>query len=433
MDPFAERRRALLDRFEGGIAVLPSAPVAIRNNDVEHEYRQESDLYYLSGFEEPDSVLVVASAHPEHRAVLFLRPRDPERERWDGPRVGIEQAKDLYGVDAAYPIAELGSRLSEYLLGHRRLLYRFGRDSRMDDAIVAALGAARARARRGALWPTEIVDPLHVLHELRLFKSEVEIEAMKRAAEITRAAHVEAMRATRPGRYEYEIEAVLARVFRERGAERPAYPSIVGSGPNATILHYRNNRRQMLEAELLLVDAACEYRYYASDVTRTWPVSGVFSAPQRQIYEIVLRAQLASIDAVKPGATLDDVHQRSVEVILDGLLETGILRGDRAGLLAEEKHRPYFMHRTSHFLGMDVHDVGSAFLGKKPRPLEPGMVITVEPGIYLSPNDETVPAPFRGIGVRIEDDVLVTAAGGLNLTADVPKTVDEIERAVSGR
>jgi Xaa-Pro aminopeptidase len=421
-----------MSRFEGGVVVVAAAPAALRNADVEHPYRQESDLHYLSGFDEPESVLVLASAHPKHHVVFFVRPRDPERETWDGPRAGVEGTVEAFGADAAYPISELTTRLPEYLSGHGRLLFRFGRDRAMDERVVTAIGGARSRARLGAAWPTEIADPAAWLHEMRLVKSKDELSTMRRAGAITRRAHVAAMRATSPGRYEYEIEAVLSRVFCEEGAQRPAYESIVGSGHNATVLHYRSNRRRMQDGDLVLVDAACELDYYASDVTRTWPVSGRFTVEQKRVYEIVLAAQLAAIAAVKPGATLDEVHLEAVRVIVDGLVDLGILSGAKDELIAGEKHKPYYMHRTSHWLGMDVHDVGLYSRGGKPRPLEPGMVLTVEPGLYLGGADETVPEGLRGMGVRIEDDIAVTADGCENLTADVPKTPDEVERTIRG-
>jgi len=426
---FADRRKALMSDLAGGVAVFPSAPVAIRNNDVEHEYRQDSDLYYLTGFDEPDVVLVLATAHAQHKTVLFVRPRDPEREVWDGARAGVEGAVSNFEADAAFPISELATRLPEYLQDHDTLMYRLGRDRAFDDKILAAIDATRARARRGIGYPTRIVDPSAILHEMRLFKSPGELAAMRKAAAITRDAHLGAMRLAKPGRYEYEVEALLREVFRKNGSERPAYAPIVGSGVNATVLHYRSNTKRIEEGELLLVDAGCEYDYYASDVTRTYPVSGKFSAPQLDIYQIVLDAQLAAIDATRPGATLDEIHRRALEVIVDGLIRLGLLTGDRQKNIAENLYVPFFMHRTSHWLGMDVHDVGAYFRGKKPRPLQAGMVLTVEPGIYIAATNTAVAPAYRGIGVRIEDDILVTSEGHLNLTADIPKMPDELESA----
>ena len=429
MSTFAERCKNLMAKLPGGVAVFASAPVAIRNNDVEHEYRQDSDFYYLTGFTEPESVLVLATEHPDHASVLFVRPRDPDREVWDGARAGVDGAVKDFGADAAFPISELAQRLPDYLQNHERLLYRLGKDRAFDEKMLAALDATRARSRRAISWPTQIVDPASMLHEMRLFKSKEELSLMQQAASITRDGHLAAMQMAKPGRYEYEIEAALRQVFRKNGSERPAYAPIVGSGPNATILHYRQNDRRIEPGDLLLIDAGCEYGYYASDVTRTFPVNGKFSAPQEAVYRIVLEAQLAAIGATRPGATLEQIHEQALHVIVDGLLGMGLLTGDRQKILDEQLYRPFYMHRTSHWLGMDVHDVGAYFRQQKPRPLEMGMVITVEPGIYIAAGNTTVPPEYRGIGVRIEDDVLVTEGGQLNLTADIPKSVSEIERA----
>lgn len=429
MSAYAKRRGRLLEAMGRGVAVLPSAPLAIRNNDVEHAYRQDSDVHYLTGFDEPECVVVLSTEHPKHRFVMFVRPRDPDREIWDGARAGVDGAVQKYGADAAYPMAELAQKLPEYLENHERLYYRAGRDRAFDDRIFAALDATRARGRTGNSWPTEIIDPATIVHEMRLVKGPDEIETMRKAAAITAEAHLGAMRLAKPGRYEYEVEALLLEVFRKHGSERVAYEPIVGSGPNATVLHYRSNDRKMQDGELLLVDAGCEYGYYASDVTRTWPVSGRFSEPQRAIYEIVLAAQQASMEAVKPGATIDEVHRASVEVIVDGLLKLGLLSGERRKIIDEQLYKPFYMHRTSHWLGMDVHDVGFYHRARKPRPLEPGMVLTVEPGIYIGAGNTSVPAEYRGIGVRIEDDILVTPDGWANLTADIPRAVADVERA----
>lgn len=414
--------------IERGVLVLFSAPLAIRNNDVEHEYRQDSDFYYLSGFDEPESVLVIRS-EPSPKTVLFVRPRDPERETWDGPRAGVEGAVRDFGADEAFPIAELGTKLPDFLQNTEKVYYRLGKQRKNDEVVLAALDRVRARARTGAWCPAAIVDPSTVLHELRLIKEPAEVELMRRAAAITAEAHLAAMAAARPGKYEYEIEALLNGIFRKNGSERPAYSSIVGSGPNATILHHRRNDRQMQDGELLLIDAGCEYGYYASDVTRTFPVNGKFSEAQRIIYQIVLDAQLAAIEATKPGATLDDVHRAAAEVIARGLLELDLIEGPLDKALEEQRHKPFFMHRTSHWLGMDVHDVGSYFVRGEARPLAPGMVLTVEPGLYFGVDDQRVPERFRGIGIRIEDDVLVTDGAPVVLTADIPKSVDDVERA----
>lgn len=428
MSLFADRRRRILENIQGA-AVFCSTPVTLRNGDVENEYRQDSDLYYLTGFPEPECVLVLSATHEKHRTIMFVRPRDPERETWDGARAGVDGAIATYGADAAYPIGELAQRLPDLLRGNSRLYYRLGRDRSADDRVLDAIGKLRGKGRTPEPWPTEIVDPCTVLHEMRLLKTEEEVASMQRAAEITREAHLGAMRFAAPGRYEYEIEALIHEIFRKNGSERSAYSSIVGSGPNATVLHYRTNSRRLGEGELLLIDAGCEYDYYASDVTRTFPVSGSFTPAQRRIYEIVLEAQLASIEATKPGATLDAIHEASVRRIVDGLLAAGLLSGEADKVIEEQTYKKFFMHRTSHWLGMDVHDVGAYFQTGKPRELSPGMALTVEPGIYIRADDTTVPEEYRGIGIRIEDDILVTDSGHRNLTSGVPKTVEDIERA----
>jgi Xaa-Pro aminopeptidase len=412
--------------------VIPAPPTFIRNNDVEHEYRQGSDLYYLTGFDEPESVLVLARTGDATTTALFLRERDPERETWDGPRLGVERAVPQLGVDEAYPIRLLDEKLPDLLENHRRVHYRIGLERRFDERFLRALDVVRGRARRGVECPSEIVDPGVLLHEMRLRKTPAELELMRRAGAITREAHLAAMRVAQPGRFEYEVEAELLRSFRAHGSERPAYGSIVGSGPNATILHYRKNDRRLEAGDLVLIDAGAEYGYYASDVTRTFPVSGRFSEAQRAIYEIVLESQLAAIEAVAPGATLDAIHEVSVSVLVDGLLRLGLLQGDKQEILARGDYKPFYMHRTSHWLGMDVHDVGRYHQAGAPRPLEPGFVLTVEPGLYIAPH-APVDERYRGIGVRIEDDILVTQTGRENLTRDIPKQVSELEAYLGAR
>jgi Xaa-Pro aminopeptidase len=425
---YTERRARALEAMGSGVLVVFAAKAAIRNNDVEHEYRQDSDFYYLTGFDEPESVLVLSTVHAEHFA-LFVRPRDPEREVWDGARAGVEGAKVDFGAVAALPIEALDQKLPDWLENAERLFYRLGRDRAEDDRVLAAVDRTRVRARRGSSYPTAIVDPATVVHEVRRVKSPGEIELMQRAIDITREGHIAAMAAARPGMYEYEIEALLRGVFRRRGAERPAYAPIVGSGPNATVLHYRKNDRRMEETDLLLIDAGCEYGYYAADVTRTFPVGGKFTPPQRALYELVLAAQDASIAATRPAATCEDVHLASVRVLAEGLVALGLVEGPVETAITEERYKRYYMHKTSHYLGMDVHDVGRYFDGGRPRPLEPGVVITVEPGLYIPAGDEKAPPEYRGIGVRIEDDVLVTAEGCRVLSESIPKRVLDLELA----
>jgi Xaa-Pro aminopeptidase len=429
-ETFARRRAAFLDAMAAAspsaVAVLPAAPVFVRNNDVDHDYRQDSDFFYLTGFDEPESVLVLDAE--QRKITLFVRPRDRDREVWDGPRAGIEGAKEL-GADDSFVMSELDDKLPGLLQNRRRLYYRLGANRAFDDRVLGAIDRVRRKQRLGITAPTEVVEPGAALHEMRLRKSPLEIETMRTAVRITREAHELAMSRTRPGMYEYEVEALLLDTFRRHGSERPAYGSIVGSGPNACVLHHRKNDRRIDRGELLLIDAGCEYGYYASDVTRTFPVGRAFSREQQAIYELVLEAQLEGIAATRPGATLEGIHRRSVELITGGLVRLGLLVGEPEKLIETEGYKRFFMHRTSHWLGMDVHDVGAYFERGKPRLLEPGMVLTVEPGIYIAPDDATVPAEWRGIGVRIEDDVQVTTSEPEVLTDGIPKSVAEVLRA----
>jgi Xaa-Pro aminopeptidase len=431
-EELAARRARYMEEMGRGVAVVPSAPTFIRNNDVEHEYRQDSDFFYLTGFDEPESVLVLTTEHAEHRMVVFVRKRDKDREIWDGPRAGVEGAKELLGADAAFPIDELEQRLPDYLADARRLHYRLAVHPSFDAIVFRAIEAVRRKVRTGVVAPSEIVDLSRDLHEMRLRKSEGELATMARAAEVSREAHARAMAAARPGAFEYEVEAEILRTFRAHGAERPAYGSIVGSGPNATILHYRRNDRQLRDGDLLLIDAGAEYGYYASDVTRTFPVGGRFSQAQRAIYDLVLESQLAAIEAVRPGVPYTDVHDVAVKVLAEGLVRLGLIAGPSEQAIEQGSYKAYYMHRTSHWLGMDVHDVGDYFADKKPRLLEPGMVLTVEPGLYIAQDADCDPA-FRGIGVRIEDDIAVTATGYRNLTEAIPKAASELERILTAR
>jgi len=429
MSEFAARRKQLLEEMGDGVAVFPSAPLSLRNHDVEHPYRQDSDLYYLTGFDEPESVLLLSNQHEEHRVVLFVRPKKREREIWDGPRAGVEGAVETFGADVAFPIDELPKKLPDYLGDVERIHYRLAQNDDADAKLFDCLNQLRRGARRGVAAPEAIIDSSVHLHEMRLRKSDAELATMRRAAEITKEAHLRAMQITRPGMHEYEIDAELLHVFRKHGCERPAYESIVGSGPNATILHYRAGNRVMNDSELVLIDAGCEYDYYASDVTRTFPVNGRFSDEQRAVYEVVLHAQKAGIDAVKPGVTLKDIHDGAVRSITEGLVGIGLLKGDVDSLIEEKKCEPFYMHRTSHWLGMDVHDVGRYNVGGEHRPLEPGFVLTVEPGIYIANDAEDVDERWRGIGIRIEDDVVVTKAGHEVLTDGIPKEIEDVEAA----
>ncbi len=431
---YARRRAAFLDaivRERGGsadaVAIFASAPVYTRNNDVDHDYRQDSDLFYLTGFSEPDSVLVLTAK--DRKATLFVRPRDKERETWDGLRAGVDGAKADFGADVAHVVADLPIELPKLLENNARLYYRLGRDRAFDDKVFAALDRTRARARMGVSWPVDICDPSPALHEMRLIKGSEDLDAMRAAAKITADAHVRAMAETKPGMREFQVDALLMETFRREGSERTAYANIVGSGENATILHYRAGNRQVQDNELVLIDAGCEYGYFASDVTRTFPANGKFTKEQRAIYELVLEAQEAGLAASVTGSTLDGIHDLCVEIITRGLVKLGLLKGEVPKLIEEGAYKPFYMHRTSHWLGMDVHDVGGYYVGGKARPLAPGMVLTVEPGIYIARDEDRVPPEWRGIGVRIEDDILVTEQGYENMTASIPKTVQEVESA----
>ena len=408
------------------VAIIPGAREATRSNDTHYRFRQDSDFFYLTGFEEPDAIAVIKPSQSS-KYTLFVRPRDPEREIWDGRRAGVEGARQDFGADESFPIAEFDEKLNDILDGAERLYYRLGVNSDLDDTIIRQIARMRAVNRKPIHPPQTIIDPAKIVHELRVLKSPEEIEIMQRAADIAAEAHVEAMKAVRPGMNEYEVEALIERVFRERGAAAPAYTSIVGAGPNATVLHYINNDGQLRDGDLLLVDAGAEYKGYASDITRTYPINGRFTKPQREIYELVLKAQKACVEMVRPGVTHDQLKQHSIEVLTEGMVELGLLKGDPQELIKEKKHEQFYMHGLGHMLGIDVHDVGLYYYGKESRALEPGVVMTVEPGIYVSVDTKDIPEQYLGIGVRIEDDVLCTQNGPRVLTTKVPKEADEIE------
>ncbi len=419
----AERRAAFQERIGEGIAIVPGARLQARSNDVDYPFRQSSDLLYLCAWPQPEAIAIIS----KDRFILFVQPRDPSAETWTGRRPGVEGACERYGADEAHPIAEFSERLPGLLGDFPRLFYSLGVETRLDRSVRDALRAIRARARSGVRAPREIVDPYEILHEMRLFKDPTELELMRHAAEISREAHHEAARLCRNGSTEYEIEAILEWVFRKRGGAGPAYPSIVGSGENATILHYTENRDTLRPGQLVLIDAGCEYAAYASDVTRTYPVDGRFEGIARDVYEIVLRSQADAIEKAGPGVTLTEIHDVATRTLVDGLIELGVLEGDAQELMVQEKHTPFYMHRTSHWLGMDVHDVGEYRIEGKPRPLEPGMVFTIEPGLYFGAEEQTCPEKLRGIGVRIEDDLVITEAGCEVITDAIPKQVNEVE------
>ncbi|MDQ3651772.1 MAG: Xaa-Pro aminopeptidase [Acidobacteriota bacterium] len=413
------------------VAILPSAREALRSNDSHYRYRQNSDFYYLTGFDEPESIAVIAPAHNEHKYMLFVRPRDPEREVWGGRRAGVEGAKSDYEADASFKTDEFREKLGDLLNGAKHLYYRVGEDAEIDDIIIKQITRMRALGRRGVHAPESITEPGTILHEMRLIKTDEEIAVMSRAADITAEAHREAMMSARPGMNEYEIEALIEYIFRRNGAAAPAYTSIVGGGANATVLHYVSNNATLRDGDLLLVDAGAEYETYAADITRTFPVNGRFTKPQAEVYELVLEAQLAAIEMVKPGVTIDELHNRSVEILTAGMVRLGLLEGEPAKLIEEETYKRFYMHRLGHFLGMDVHDVGRYQLDGQSRRVEAGMVLTIEPGLYIANGAEGAPDKYYGIGVRIEDDVLVTADGNRVLTHAAPKRIEDIEKLMA--
>lgn len=430
---YRQRRQKLMKTMGSGTGIFRSAPMAVMHSDVEYNFRQESDFFYLTGFNEPNAVAVLAPHHDEHQFVLFVQPKDPLMETWTGYRVGVDLAKDEYGADAVYPIAELDEHLPQYLAGADRIYYHLGLDQAFNQTILKHWQRSLIKVRKDGFGPVALEDPMTVLHPQRLIKSEAELDLMRQAIEISVEAHNLAREVAQPGRYEYEIQAEMERLFRLRGGLGPAYPSIVAAGVNGCILHYTENTCQLQDQDLLLIDAGCSYQYYNADITRTFPVSGTFTAEQKTLYELVLAAQEAAIAQVQPGNPYNAFHDAAVKVLTQGLVDLGLLKGDVDKLIEEEKYKPFYMHRTGHWLGLDVHDVGVYKKDKDTwQPLEAGNVVTVEPGIYIGPDiqlDEDqpeVPERWRGIGIRIEDDVLLTGTGHEVLTAAVPKSIAAI-------
>jgi Xaa-Pro aminopeptidase len=425
---YARRRKALMAQMvPNSIAILPAATVTIRNRDVEHAYRQDSDFQYLSGFGEPEAVIALIPGREHGEYVLFCRERDPQRELWDGLRAGQEGAIRDYGADDAFPITDIDDILPGLIEGRDRVYTAMGSHPEFDRHLMDWVNQIRSKANLGAQPPKEFVALDHLLHDMRLYKSAAEVKVMREAAAISARAHVRAMQAARAGLHEYSLEAELDYEFRRGGARLTAYGSIVAAGRNTCILHYQENTAVLRDGDLVLIDAGCELDCYASDITRTFPVNGTFSPEQRAIYEIVLEAQQAAFGEIAPGKHWNQAHEATVRVITEGLVRLGLLVGNVDELIAAEAHRAFYMHRAGHWLGLDVHDVGEYKVGGEWRVLEAGMALTVEPGIYISPQNEQVPKKWRGIGVRIEDDVVVTRAGCEILTAGVPKAVSDIE------
>jgi Xaa-Pro aminopeptidase len=429
---FAARRRAYLDALgPDSVAVVSSLPERLRNGDAHYHFRQHSDVAYLTGFGEPDATVILRPGAEGEEVVMFVRPRDPEMETWNGRRAGLEGVKADHGADVAYPHTELEQRLTDLLANREHLHYALGLDRDMDLLIAGAIARLRKLEKRGKRPPRAVVDPRAVLHELRLHKTADEIALLRRAAAISTEAHVAAMRLGRPGRHEYELEATINYTFRSQGGMGPGYGTIVGAGVNATILHYVDNQCPVADGDLVLVDAGCEYDYYTADITRTWPASGRFSGPQRAVYQLVLDTQKSAVAMCQPGMTLDDLHHHCVRKLTEGMIDLGLLQGPADARIEDLSYKRFFMHGTSHWLGMDVHDVGAYTAGGKARPLAPGMVITVEPGLYIAADAPDVPDALRGLGVRIEDDILITEQGHDNLTWACPKEIDALESICS--
>ncbi len=420
----AERRRRLLDKVDG-VSILPTAPHHLRNRDSHYPFRFDSHFYYMTGFTEPEAVLVMISGQ-DPKSILFCLEKDMEREIWDGYRYGPEKAKEVFAFDEAHPISALEAMLPNLLANQRVVSYPLGQDEKWDRKMLAALNEVRGMGRSGVSSPADIRDIRAEIDEMRLFKDEGEIELMKKSAGIASSAHKLAMKSTRPGKMEYEIEAELIGEFRRMGAQSPSYNSIVAGGANACILHYVENNAELKNGDLLLIDAGCELDGYASDITRTFPVNGKFSPAQKAIYELVLEAQYAALAAVKPGALWNSPHEAAVKVLAQGFIDLGFFKGSVDGLIESGNYRQFYMHRTGHWLGLDVHDVGIYKKEEHWRTLEPGMVLTVEPGCYIRPA-ENVPEAYWNIGIRIEDDVHVVDGGHEILSIETPKTVEEIE------
>jgi Xaa-Pro aminopeptidase len=416
------------------VAIIPAAHEVTRSYDTEYKFRQDNDFLYLTGFPEPDAVAVITPSSKKNPYMLFVRPRDPEMETWFGRREGVDGAKKNYGVDKALPIEKFAKEFGKMLDGHDKLYYRFGRYEWLDKLLLKYLSGQRYRRLKTAYPPHTIIDPTILIGEMRLHKTPEEVALMQKAGDIAAEAHILAMQNCKAGMNESQIESIIEHHFRMSGASGAAYNSIIGGGENATILHYVENNRPLKDGDLLLIDAGCEYQGYASDITRTFPVNGKFTPAQRDIYDVVLDVQLKCIEATKTGTTVKQRQDLSIELLTEGMKKIGLLKGDTKKLIKKKAYFKYYMHGVGHYLGLDVHDAGRYFTdqkAKKSRPFEPGMVLTVEPGIYVPPDDKDAPAKYRGIGVRIEDDVLVTESGNVNLTAKVPKHAEEIEEIMN--
>jgi len=431
-DIYLPRRAKIFEEMErrgGGALLLPAADEKLRNNDAEYLFRQDSDYAWAVGLDEPTGCALFVAKGGERKLFLFVRPRDKEKEIWTGRRAGVEGAKEVYLADEARTVAEIDVQLPGRLEGAKTLWYRLGFDAAWDARVIRILGELRNAVRSGKRAPEALVDSGRILHELRLVKTPDEIALLRKAADVTAEGHLAAMRDGIDGRREFQVQAEIEYAFRRRGGSGPGYGTIVAAGPNATVLHYRAADGVLRDGELCLVDAGGEYDWYCADVTRTFPVSGEFTSPQRDLYALCLAAEKEAIAAVRPGTTIEAVHELTVRRLTQGLVDLGLLQGSADERIADGSYKRYYMHRTSHWLGMDVHDVGDYHVDGKPRPLVPGMVLTIEPGLYVAPDDETAPVGLRGVGIRIEDDVLVGEDGPVNLTEGVPKEIADVEAA----
>lgn len=429
---FERRRERLMQHMGGGVAILPTAPVRVRNRDVHFPFRPDSDFYYVTNFPEPEAVAVLVPGREHGQFILFCRERNPEKEIWDGKRAGLEGARELYGADDAFPIDDIDEILPGLLENREKVFYSMGRYREFDTRLMNWVNEVRDKNRNGVHAPGEFVDLNHILHEMRLFKSADEVRVMRRAAKVSAAAHRRAMQACKPGMMEYELEAELLYEFKKGGSTFPAYPPIVGGGANGCILHYIENNAELRDGDLVLIDAGAEMDSYAADITRTFPVNGKFSGEQRALYDVVLAAQDAAIEKVKSGNHWNEPHESAVRVLTQGLKDLGLLGGDVSGHIENGDYKRFYMHRTGHWLGMDVHDVGDYKVDDVWRLLEPGMVLTVEPGLYIAGGTNDIDARWWNIGIRIEDDVLIMREGNEVLSREAPTSADEIEALMRG-
>jgi Xaa-Pro aminopeptidase len=431
---FQARRKQIFNQMpDNSIAILAAAPLQYRNSDAEHPFRQDSHFYYVTGFDETFAITVLLKQENKNRFILFCQDRDPQAEQWTGVRAGVQGAREIYGADEAYSISQAALRLPEFFVGINSVYYLINNNPAFDKKLFNWISALRKKVRSGTQVPYKFIDLRTLLDEARLIKSNDEIKLMQRACDISSQAHIKAMQECKVGMYEYELEAILLHEFYRQGSRHPAYTSIVGAGKNACTLHYVHNNAQIVDHDLVLIDAGAEFDSYAADITRTFPANGKFTKPQQAIYELVLASQLAAIDAIEPNVTWDVMQETILKVLVTGLIDLKILKGDVNTLIEEKAYQPFYMHNSGHWLGMDVHDVGDYKIQGLWRKLMPGMVFTVEPGLYISHDNLRVNEQWRGIGVRIEDDILVTGNGSHVLTQAVPKTVSDIEKLMSQR